>query len=136
MERFIEAHRKMYAQALSEIKGGMKTSHWMWFIFPQMRGLGYSDTAYYYGIKDKAQAIQYMQDPTLKAHMLEICEALLELHTNDAESVFGHIDAVKLKSSMTLFAEASPEYDVFIRVLNKFFGEATDPKTIELLSRE
>ena len=135
MERFLKAHQSDYLRALSEVRAGEKTSHWMWYIFPQLRGLGFSEMARYYGIAGEKEAAEYMSEPTLRAHMLELCEALLKLETNDARAVFGDIDAKKLRSSMTLFTETAPEYDVFSRVLQKFYGGKEDPKTLELLGK-
>jgi len=108
----------------------------MWFIFPQIAGLGYSETARYYAIKNLDEAKEYMEDYTLSSNLIEISEALLEVESNDATAVMGWPDDLKLKSSMTLFAVAKPECEVFQRVLNKFFRGERDQRTIKILSRQ
>ena len=135
LKRFIKAQEGAFEIALSEVKSGVKCSHWMWYIFPQIRGLGYSYTSYKYGIEDINEAKEYMKNDYLKNNLLSICGALLELETSDARAVFGFPDDIKLKSSMTLFEIASPEYDVFQKVLDKYFNGQRDDKTIELLKK-
>lgn len=132
LERFVKAQKSSYSVALSEIRAGQKQSHWMWYIFPQIRGLGMSSMADYYGIQDLQEAEAYLKNPMLKHNLVEISEALLELPTDSANEVFGYPDNMKLKSSMTLFAIISGEDSVFHKVLDKFFGGAFDTKTIEL----
>lgn len=134
LERFIEAQEYNYQDALKEIKSGRKCSCWMWYVFPQLAGLGRSSTAKYYGITDLQEAQDYINDPLLRARLVEISEALLALDTNDAYRVFGCPDNMKLKSSMTLFAIAAPELKVFQKVLDKYFGGERDKRTIELLA--
>lgn len=134
LERFLIAQQTYYRTALQEIKAGQKRSHWMWFIFPQIVGLGYSETARYYAIKNMDEAKAYMEDYTLSSNLIEISQALLEVESNDAEEVMGWPDNLKLKSSMTLFALAKPECEVFQKVLDKFFGGERDQKTVEILS--
>ncbi|MGF0093610.1 DUF1810 domain-containing protein [Lachnospiraceae bacterium SGI.066] len=133
LERFLIAQQTHYRTALQEIKSGQKRSHWMWFIFPQIAGLDYSETARYYAIKDLDEAKAYMEDYTLGTNLIEISEALLEVESSDADEVMGWPDNLKLKSSMTLFALAKPECEVFQKVLDKFFGGEQDQKTIEIL---
>ena len=135
LNRFIDAQLRDYPNALSEIKNGKKQSHWMWYIFPQISGLGTTEMSDYYAIKDLDEAKAYMQEPMLHSHLLEICEALLSLKTNDANKVLGFPDDLKLKSSMTLFSQACPEENVFQKVLDKFFNGVADQKTIELLKK-
>lgn len=135
LNRFIDAQLRDYPNALSEIKNGKKQSHWMWYIFPQISGLGRTEMSDYYAIKDLDEAKAYMQEPMLHSHLLEICEALLSLKTNDANKVLGFPDDLKLKSSMTLFSQACPEENVFQKVLDKFFNGVADQKTIELLKK-
>lgn len=135
LNRFIDAQLRDYPNALSEIKNGKKQSHWMWYIFPQISGLGRTEMSDYYAIKDLDEAKAYMQEPMLRSHLLEICEALLSLKTNDANKVLGFPDDLKLKSSMTLFSQACPEENVFQKVLDKFFNGVADQKTIELLKK-
>ena len=134
LERFLKAQDKDYEQALKEIKKGRKTSHWTWYIFPQIAGLGFSSTSKYYSIKDKNEAIEYLKNNTLKHRLIEICEALLSLESDDATYVMGYPDDLKLKSSMTLFSEVS-DIDVFKKVLDKFYNGEKDEMTISLLNK-
>lgn len=133
LERFLTAQEQDYAQALKEIRSGRKRSHWMWYIFPQLKDLGYSSAAKYYGIQDLDEAEAYLGNPTLRERLIEISEALLFLKNNDAESIMGYPDNLKLQSSMTLFAAADPEEPVFAYVLNKFFNNEADERTLDLL---
>lgn len=105
----------------------------MWYIFPQIKGLGHSEIAEYYAIEDLDEAKAYLDEPVLTAHMQEICEALLENESNNAEEVMGWPDDLKLRSSMTLFAAADPANDIYQEVLDKFFEGKPDEKTLELL---
>lgn len=134
LERFLKAQEKDYEQALNEIKSGRKTGHWIWYIFPQIAGLGFSSTSKYYSIKDKNEAIEYLKNKTLKNRLIEICEALLSLESDDATYVMGYPDDLKLKSSMTLFDEVS-DIDVFKKVLDKFYNGEKDEMTISLLNK-
>ena len=134
LERFLKAQEKDYEQALNEIKNGRKTGHWIWYIFPQIAGLGFSSTSKYYSIKDKNEAIGYLKNKTLKDRLIEICEALLSLESDDATYVMGYPDDLKLKSSMTLFDEVS-DIDVFKKVLDKFYKGEKDEMTISLLNK-
>ena len=136
LERFSIAQQSYYRIALQEIKAGQKRSHWMWFIFPQIAGLGYSETARYYAIKNMDEAKAYMEDDILGRNLVEISEAFLEVASNDAEEVMGWPDNLKLKSSMTLFSLAKPKCEVFQKVLDKFFGGERDQKTVEILSNQ
>ena len=133
LDRFLKAQAGSYDTALREICAGRKRSHWMWYIFPQIQGLGFSSTAQFYAISDLEEAKAYLAEPTLRARILEISEALLKLASNDAAEVMGWPDDLKLRSSMTLFAEAGPEYDVFQKVLDKYYGGAKDRRTLEIL---
>ena len=134
LQRFHKAQIFDYPMALGEIKNGRKESHWMWYIFPQLKELGYSSTAKYYGLtKDEAKA--YLKDEILKSRLIEISQVLLELKSNDATEIFGYPDDLKLKSSMTLFSEIAPEIEVFDKVLQKFFSGKKDNKTLELLKK-
>jgi uncharacterized protein (DUF1810 family) len=133
LNRFVEAQASSYQTALSEIKAGRKRSHWMWFIFPQIQGLGLSETARFYALADAREAKDYLAHPVLGARLLEICHALLKLAATDAHTIFGSPDDLKLKSSMTLFASlgSSP---VFQQVLDEFYGGAQDDKTRRILA--
>lgn len=134
LERFLKAQEKDYEHALNEIKNGRKTGHWIWYLFPQIAGLGFSSTSKYYSIKDKNEAIEYLKNKTLKNRLIEICEALLSLESDDATYVMGYPDDLKLKSSMTLFDEVS-DIDVFKKVLDKFYKGEKDEMTISLLNK-
>ena len=133
LERFYAAQKDSYGQALKEIKNGRKRSHWMWYIFPQIAGLGMSSTAQYYAITDLQEAKKYMADNVLGGRLLEISGALLDLEKDDAHEVFGYPDDMKLRSSMTLFSAAAPEQEVFQKVLDKYFGGKQDERTLQLL---
>ena len=134
LQRFHIAQKFDYPVALGEIKNGQKESHWMWYIFPQLKELGYSSTAKYYGLtKDEAKA--YINDEILKSRLIEISQALLELTSNNATEILGYPDDLKLKSCMTLFSEIVPELEVFDQVLQKFFSGKKDDKTLKLLEK-
>lgn len=134
MQRFIEAQENTWETAYAEIKWGKKETHWMWFIFPQIKGLGRSDMAKYYAIKDKREAVRYLNHPILGFRLQEITEAMLNLPTNDAEKVLGCVDSIKLKSSMTLFAMAANEKNsVFVKVLDKYYDGEPCRETLRLL---
>ena len=133
ISRFMKAHQTDYQRALTEIKNGKKVSHWMWYIFPQLKGLGRSFTSAYYGIQDLDEAKAYLADPILGRHLIEICNALLSLDTNDATEVMGRPDDRKLKSSMTLFDAATESSDVFRLVLEKYYNGKKDYRTLEML---
>ena len=136
LQRFVDAQSSDYERALAEIKNGKKRSHWMWYIFPQLQGLGFSDVSRYYALKDLAEAADYFRHPVLGSRLLGICQELLKLGSNDANQVFGSPDNLKLKSSMTLFA-ALPDADpVFQAVLAKFFTGVRDGKTLQLLGKQ
>lgn len=133
LSKFVLAHRSYYSTALSEMKNGRKASHWMWYIFPQLKGLGKSSTSSYYGITDLEEAKDFLNDAYLGSNLLEISSALLEIECNDASKVMGKPDDLKLKSSMTLFALASSKESVFQQVLDKYFGGKMDHRTLKLL---
>ena len=126
LERFIEPQEQDYEQALKEIRNGRKVSHWIWYIFPQLRGLGKSYMSDYYGIRDLDEAKAFLQDPYLGKHLQKISEALLNLDNDNATQIMGRPDDMKLKSSMTLFACADPENAVFEKVLEKFYNGHKD----------
>ena len=121
LQRFIDAQSNSYERALSEIKSGRKTSHWMWYIFPQYRDLGRSSTSIKYAINSKEEAISYLKDPILSFRVLEITKALLLIENKSAYDILGKPDDLKLKSSMTLFAAIQSENDLFNSILEKYF---------------
>ena len=133
LDRFTAAQEKTYEIAFSEIKKGKKRTHWMWYIFPQLRGLGQSHMAYVYGINGLEEAKAYLAHPVLFARILEISEALLEHKDKSACDIFGDIDEMKLKSSMTLFALVSKDGSVFHQVLDAFFEGELDRATLHIL---
>lgn len=133
LERFRKAQSHEYETALAEIKNGRKESHWIWYIFPQLKELGYSSTAKYYGLDGRREAEVYLKDDVLRTRLIEISEALLSLDSSDPLEVMGYPDNLKLRSSMTLFALVSPETGVFSRVLDKFYHGEKDEKTVSLL---
>ena len=135
-ERFYKAQEHDYETALSEIKNGKKESHWMWYIFPQVAGLGRSSMAVYYAIKGREEARAYIEDPILGKHLVEISEALLKVKSDYAEEVMGWPDNLKLRSCMTLFAEVAPEQPVFRSVLEKFYDGEMDGKTLDILLQQ
>ena len=134
LDRFIKAQKAFYKEALEEIRQGQKQSHWMWFIFPQIIGLGQSETAQYYSIKNLQEAKDFLNDEVLGANLREISEALLKVDSNDAEEVMGWPDDMKLRSSMTLFSLATKENGIFRKVMDKFFGGRPDAQTVDILS--
>ena len=131
--RFIEAQTATYDTALAELKRGRKTSHWMWFVFPQIAGLGHSPTARLYGIDDIAEARAYLAHPVLGPRLIEAVEVILALPGRDADAVFGSPDDLKLRSSLTLFQAAAPDEPRFGRALDKYFAGAPDPLTLARL---
>ena len=132
LERFIEAQKTVYEIALSEIKRGKKQSHWMWYIFPQIQGLGFSETSKFYAIKDIGEAEEFLKHPVLGERLVRISNALLELESDNANKIFGSPDDLKLKSSLTLFSSLNLN-PVFQMVLDKFYNGMRDDKTLEIL---
>ena len=124
-----------YEQALGEIRRGRKVSHWIWYIFPQIRGLGHSSTAQYYALESLEEAKQYLEDLLLRERLIEISEALLEQEGN-IEGIVGYVDAMKVRSCMTLFSQADPEIAVFGKVLDKFYGGKPDQKTLQIIQKQ
>jgi uncharacterized protein (DUF1810 family) len=131
LDRFVDAQDGVYERALGELRAGRKTSHWMWFVFPQIAGLGFSAMAQRYEIDSLAEARDYLAHPVLGPRLRECAEAVADIDGRSAEQIFGGIDAVKLRSSMTLFHRAAPDEPVFARVLNKYFDATPDPATDE-----
>ncbi|WP_164101402.1 DUF1810 domain-containing protein [Candidatus Laterigemmans baculatus] len=134
LSRFVEAQEGDYARALAEIRGGRKRSHWMWYIFPQYAGLGFSAMSQRYAIYSTAEAKAYLGHAVLGPRLVECCEAALGIEGRSASEVFGSPDDRKLQSCATLFASVSPAGSVFERVLEKYFGGVQDAKTLDLLN--
>lgn len=135
LDRFVSAQEHCYERALEEVKSGRKESHWMWFIFPQILGLGMSDTATFYSINDIGEAKLYLEHEVLGPRLVEITKELLELDTDDPVDVFGDIDALKLNSCMTLFDYVSDDENVFSEVIEKFYNGQKDEKTLQLIKK-
>ena len=133
LERFVKAQKRDYQLALAEVRAGKKQSHWIWYIFPQMYGLGHSCYANLYGIRDKKEAEEYLKHKILGKRLREITMALLEHDACSAEDIFGNLDAMKVRSSMTLFDIVSPK-DIFDEILNKFYANQRCDITIRMLS--
>ena len=133
LSRFLKAQDNTYDDALKEIKNGRKRSHWMWYVFPQIRGLGFTDTSKYYAIRDLKEAQEYLEHPVLGSRLIEISNALLELKTRDALAVFGSPDEMKLKSSMTLFSLVPEADPIFNEIINAFFAGEKDESTLQLV---
>ena len=132
LERFVEAQEGVYPRALAEIRSGRKRSHWMWFVFPQVAGLGYSATSKHYAIKSLDETKAYLAHPILGPRLLECADAVLGVKGRTAADIFGSPDDMKLRSSATLFAQVSPAGSVFHQVLDRYFGGHPDGETIRL----
>lgn len=132
LDRFLQAQVRCYDQALAEIKAGKKRSHWIWYIFPQLKGLGRSYNSNFYGISDKDEAEAYINHPVLSARLREITEALLSVKGVDIGTIMSGIDSMKLRSSMTLFDAVCPN-DIFSEVLYKYFDGKRDYRTLHSL---
>jgi uncharacterized protein (DUF1810 family) len=134
LDRYLQAQEGVYEQALSELRGGRKQGHWMWFIFPQIKGLGYSPTTQYYSIKSREEARAYLDHPILGSRLRACAQALLEVEAWSASQIFGHPDDLKLRSSMTLFATVADTPDsVFDQVLDRYYDGEEDPRTCQIL---
>jgi uncharacterized protein (DUF1810 family) len=135
LSRFVKAQEPVYDRVLAELRGGRKRSHWMWFVFPQIEGLGHSSTTKYYSIKSAEEARRYLDHPVLGKRLRECAESILALEGLSASSIFGFPDVLKLKSSMTLFARVAEPRSVFVRVLEKYYEGQQDERTVALLER-
>jgi uncharacterized protein (DUF1810 family) len=133
LERFVAAQDPVYPGVASELRAGRKTGHWMWFVFPQVAGLGQSELSRFYAIGSLDEARAYLSHPLLGRRLRECTELVLGTEGRSAEDIFGGIDAVKLRSSMTLFLRAAPDEPAFRQVLERFFGGVADPATDERL---
>ena len=135
LHRFVSAQEGSYDTALAELRSGQKRTHWMWYIFPQIDGLGYSPTAKFYAIKSPEEARQYLEHPVLGPRLLTCAEAVLSVEGRSVSEIFGFPDDLKLKSSMTLFASVAEPRSVFVRVLDKYFHGEHDFRTLDLLEK-
>ena len=136
LERFVEAQADVYEDVRRELGAGRKATHWMWFVFPQLRGLGRSATAHYYGIASTAEARSYLRHPVLGARLLECVDLVLAVDGRSAQAIFGTPDEMKFRSSMTLFAAVAPDEPRFRQALEKYCEGSGDPLTLELLRSE
>ena len=133
LERYIKAQAPVYSRALGELKAGHKQSHWMWFIFPQIAGLGHSAMSERYAIQSLQEAQEYLVHPVLGARLRECCRTVLALDGKTAHEIFRSPDDLKFRSCLTLFARAAPDESLFDDLLVKYFGGQEDPATLELL---
>lgn len=134
LQRFVDAQNTLYDNVISELRAGRKGTHWIWFIFPQLRGLGRSPTAQHYGIASREEAVAYLEHEVLGPRLRECTRLVLAIEDRSAGEVFGSPDDLKLRSSMTLFARCTDENADFLGVLDKFYGGEPDPATVERLS--
>lgn len=132
LDRFLQAQKSCYDQALAEIRAGRKSSHWIWYVFPQLKGLGHSYNSNFYGLSGKAEAAAYLNHPVLSARLREISEALLSVEGVDIRTIMSGIDSLKLRSSMTLFDAICPN-DIFAEVLQKYYDGKRDHRTLHIL---
>ena len=136
LDRFVNAQDGIYDRALAEVRGGLKRSHWMWYIFPQIDGLGFSSTARHYAIKSLEEARQYLSHAALGARLRECADAVLAVQGRSASDIFGYPDDMKLQSSMTLFALVSEPGSVFERVLEKYYQGKRDQRTLQIVGKK
>lgn len=136
LNRFLDAQAINAADAQAELQRGKKQTHWMWYVFPQIAGLGFSETAKFYAITDKTEAIQYLQHPVLGKRLIDLSTLLLGIDGKTANQIFGSPDDMKLKSCMTLFGSLPDADPVFQAVLDKYFNGEQDQKTVQLLSSQ
>lgn len=134
LDRFVSAQENVYQTALEEIGSGRKQGHWMWFIFPQITGLGSTEISRLYAIKSREEAVAYLEHPVLGPRIREISEVLLTQDDKSATEILGTPDDLKLRSSMTLFKSVSTDNDVFLNVLDRYYGGEEDPQTFRILS--
>lgn len=132
IDRFIKMQKLYYEIALSEIKDGYKRTHWIWYIFPQLKGLGQSYNSEYYGLEGTEEVIEYMKNPYLRNNMIEICNELYKLD-DSIENIFGYPDYLKLNSCMTLFEYSIPEEKIFSKTIDKFYNGKRDRTTLDML---
>jgi uncharacterized protein (DUF1810 family) len=136
LQRFVDAQARSYDRALAELHAGRKTGHWIWYVFPQLAGLGFSHASQFYGLSGLEEARAYLAHPLLGPRLRECAEAMLATKDSKAEDVLGFTDAMKFRSSMTLFARAAPEDRLFLKTLTRFFAGEEDRKTLGLIEKE
>lgn len=136
LQRFVDAQEPVIAHVLEELKHGRKYGHWIWFIFPQLKGLGRSSTSEFYGISSLDEAKAYLQHPVLGARLIQCAELVIAVQGSDAEDIFGEVDAMKFRSCMTLFTAAGSGRRIFAQALEKYFGGRGDPLTIRYLDKQ
>jgi uncharacterized protein (DUF1810 family) len=134
LDRFLQAQARQYASALDELRQGSKRSHWIWFVFPQLQALGRSGTAQFYGLRGLDEAAAYWQHPTLGARLRDCTQALLDVPGRPADEILGELDAMKLRSCLTLFLAVAPQDALLGAALQRFFGGQPDPLTVALLA--
>ena len=135
LNRYTSSQKSIYSSVLAELRSGQKRTHWMWYIFPQIDGLGHSTTSIFYAIKSLEEARQYLNHPVLGARLFECAEAVLAIEGRSISQIFGYPDDLKLKSSMTLFAYITDPLSVFVRILEKYFNGERDVKTLDLIEK-
>jgi uncharacterized protein (DUF1810 family) len=133
LARFVEAQEDVYVRALAEVRAGRKRSHWMWYVFPQVAGLGFSEMSRRYAVSGRDEAIAYLRHPVLGPRLVECCDAVLGVDGRSAHDIFGSPDDTKLRSCCTLFAAASPPGSGFHRVIDRYFGGESDEQTLRIL---
>jgi uncharacterized protein (DUF1810 family) len=133
LQRFVDAQAHVFEQACSELRQGRKTGHWMWFLFPQLKGLGHSETAQRFGIAGREEAEAYLAHPALGPRLRECSQLVTLIEARSIEQIMGYPDDLKLRSSMTLFANVTDDNEVFTAVLKKYFGGKPDQRTLDLL---
>ncbi len=134
LQRFVDAQARIYEDVREELENGQKESHWMWFIFPQIAGLGRSSTSVRYAISSLDAAKAYLAHPVLGPRLRECAKLVLDVEGRTARDIFGPVDEMKFRSSMTLFMQAAPEEPLFAECLQKFFGGEADPATLDILA--
>ncbi|MGN6512644.1 MAG: DUF1810 domain-containing protein [Lysobacteraceae bacterium] len=135
LQRFVDAQAPIHATVIDELRAGRKASHWMWFVFPQLRGLGHSATAQHYGLASLDEARAYLAHPLLGPRLRECTGLVLRIEGRSAHAIFGSPDDLKFRSCMTLFGMVAPAENVFTQALDRYFGGEPDPRTIALLTR-
>jgi uncharacterized protein (DUF1810 family) len=133
LARFVQAQDRQYADAIAELRAGRKRSHWIWFVFPQLRALGRSGTAQFYGLENTAEAAAYWQHPILGARLRESVAALLQVPARSAVEILGDVDALKVRSCLTLFLQVAPADPGLTAALERFYGGQQDPLTLDLV---